>query len=308
LYVHDFKGNDRRFASYFLRQLNFGSQNAAGAVPGVNRNHLHAMDVRLPPVSTQRKIADLLSAYDDLIENCERRIRVLDEMTRALYREWFVNFRYPGHEKVPLVDSAFGRIPKGWSAASIRHATAFLSRGIAPAYHEDGPSIVINQKCVRDSRLHLGPARRQSRSIPNDRRVRPGDVLINSTGVGTLGRVAQVLEDQGACTVDTHVTIARPASDVDSDYFGVSLLGLQKTFERKAVGATGQTELNRSAIAETPFLMPTQVQQYAFGHNVRPMRTETLILQQHATTLRQTRDLLLPRLLSGQLSVEDAAA
>ncbi|MBP8788092.1 MAG: restriction endonuclease subunit S [Azonexus sp.] len=98
LYVQDFKGNDPRFISYFLGTLNLGSQNAAGAVPGVNRNHLHAMDVRVPPLPVQQRIAGILSAYDELIENSHRRIRILEAMARALYREWFVHFRFPGHD------------------------------------------------------------------------------------------------------------------------------------------------------------------------------------------------------------------
>ncbi|MEO8008451.1 MAG: restriction endonuclease subunit S [Betaproteobacteria bacterium] len=114
LYVQDFKGNDRRFISYFLRQLNFGTRNAAGAVPGVNRNHLHAIDVRITPLPVQRTIAGILSVYDELIESNQRRIRVLEEMARALYREWFVEFRFPSHEKVQRVATSLGDIPQGW--------------------------------------------------------------------------------------------------------------------------------------------------------------------------------------------------
>ena len=105
LYVQDFKGNDPKFVSYFLRQLNFGTRNAAGAVPGVNRNHLHAIDVRIPPLEVQRRIAGILSAYDELIENNQRRIRILEEMARALYREWFIDFRFPGLKKLLRLSS-----------------------------------------------------------------------------------------------------------------------------------------------------------------------------------------------------------
>ena len=112
LYVQDFKGNDRRFISYFLRRLDFETQNAAGAVPGVNRNHLHAMDIRVPPLPVQQRIAGILSAYDELMENSQRRIRILEAMARALYREWFVHFRFPGHENHPRVASPSATSPK----------------------------------------------------------------------------------------------------------------------------------------------------------------------------------------------------
>jgi type I restriction enzyme S subunit len=262
--------------------------------------------VRSPPLPTQRRIAGILSAYDDLVANCERRIRVLDEMARALYREWFMHFRYPGHEKVPLVDSALGRIPKGWRVATLSSVTSFLSRGISPSYDDEGTSTVINQKCVRDQRLDMSPARRQSKPFPEERRVRAGDILVNSTGVGTLGRVAQVLEDLGTCTADTHVTIIRADDATDSAFLGAALLALQPTFERKGVGATGQTELSRTAIGEVAIALPPTERQRAFAEVARPIRSESLNLQKQASNLRRTRDLLLPRLLSGQLSVEDA--
>ncbi len=101
LYVQDFKGNDPLFISYFLRTLHFSGQNVAGAVPGVNRNYLHLLPVRIPPLPIQRRIADILSAYDDLIENNTRRIRILEGMAQAIYQEWFGN-----------VDKE--SLPKGW--------------------------------------------------------------------------------------------------------------------------------------------------------------------------------------------------
>jgi type I restriction enzyme S subunit len=163
----------------------------------------------------QRRIAGILSAYDGLIENNQRRIRILEEMARAIYREWFVLFRFPGHQKTELVTSPIGNIPQGWEVKKLGELTSFLSRGISPSYAEDGDSIVMNQKCIRDQRLTLDPARKQIKPIPADKRIRFGDVLINSTGVGTLGRVAQVYEKLVDCTVDTHVTIARPHTDTD---------------------------------------------------------------------------------------------
>jgi type I restriction enzyme S subunit len=307
-FVADPQRADVRFVKYSLDILRAQMQGISRGTTqdNLSLDKLLSFSLKVPPLREQRRIAGILSAYDDLIENCERRIRVLDKMARALYREWFVNFRYPGHERVPLVESRVGNIPKGWWVGSIGGAASFLSRGISPVYADDGPSIVINQRCIRDSRLDLGPARRQSRSVPDEKRVRVGDVLINSTGVGTLGRAAQVLEDLGACTVDTHVTIVRHSRSTDPAFFGLALLGLQEEFERKAIGATGQTELGRAAIGTTPLVVPTEECQRAFGQLVSPMRANTLLLQKRIHNLRKTRDLLLPRLLSGQLSVGSA--
>jgi type I restriction enzyme, S subunit len=244
-----------------------------------------------PPLAVQRRIADILSAYDDLIENSQRRIRILESMARALYREWFVHFRFPGHEKVPRVPSPLGEIPKGWEVKKVSELTAFLNRGLSPTYDESGDSIVINQKCIRDQRLNLGPARKQSKTIPADKLVRFGDVLINSTGVGTLGRVAQVYEQLEACTVDTHVTIARPLSDTDLDYFGCALLAQQETFERLGVGATGQTELSRAAIGNVELALPTADVQQHFGggpHGVRPQISDCSLMHDGTVVRKAT--------------------
>jgi type I restriction enzyme S subunit len=231
-------------------------------------------------------------------------------MARSLYREWFLNFRFPGHEKVPLVDSSLGPIPKGWEAGRLETLTWFLSRGLSPDYDDEGESLVINQKCIRDQRLNLEPARRQRKPIPKEKQIRFGDILINSTGVGTLGRVAQVYDNFEHCTVDTHVTIVRSNDTVDVDFFGLALLNEQQTFERSGVGATGQTELSRTAIGQVQLVVPPRTLQSCFGTLVRPMRSAISTTLKQIENLRRTRDLLLPRLLSGQVKLSriEAAA
>lgn len=261
--------------------------------------------VRVPPLPVQRRIASILSAYDKLIENNHRRIKILEEMARSLYREWFVLFRFPGHDKVKMVPSPLGPIPQGWEVKKLGDLTAVSSRGISPTYDDEGgDSKVINQKCIRGQRLSLEPARRQSKPIPRDKRIRFGDVLINSTGVGTLGRVAQVYEDLDQCTVDTHVTIVRPKADADVDFFGCTLLLKEDDFERLGIGATGQTELSRAAIGEVKIPAPPDSLQKRFGTLAHPMRTAVNTLSKQTENLRRTRDLLLPRLLSGQVDIE----
>src|SRR5215472_7808938 len=110
---------DPRFLYYLLRNQDFktyiiGTAQGAASQAAITLESIRAYEFDLPPLRTQRQIAGILSAYDDLIENNQRRIKILEEMARSLYREWFVNFRFPGHEKVPLVDSPLGPIPKGW--------------------------------------------------------------------------------------------------------------------------------------------------------------------------------------------------
>ena len=144
LYVQDFKGNDERFIAYLLESLDLGSLVSSAAVPGINRNHLHPLRVRVPDRSRQASIAAALGACDDLIENNRRRIEMLEEMSRLSYREWFVHFRYPGHEDVELVDSDLGAVPKGWNVRSFSDVAEFVN-GFAfkpDHWHDDGLPIV----------------------------------------------------------------------------------------------------------------------------------------------------------------------
>lgn len=275
----------------------------AAGVPHINLDILRNFEVPLPPLPIQQRIAGILSAYDELIENSQRRIKILESMARALYREWFVHFRFPGFENHPRVASPLGEIPQGWEVKKLGDISSYINRGITPRYDEEGDSVVINQKCVRDQRLSLEPARKQSKTIPSEKRLCFGDVLINSTGVGTLGRVAQVYETLENCTVDTHVTIARAESDTDLDFYGCSLLNLQETFERLGVGATGQTELSRAAIADIELVIPPTDLQRQFGETARGMRSAAMTYAKQIQNLRRTRDLLLPRLLSGQVGL-----
>ena len=115
LWTKDFKGNLPRYVYYFLQTLDLKNFNSGAGVPTLNRNHLDTLEIQVHNYQDQEKIAAILSAYDDLIENNTRRIKILEEMAQALYREWFVEFRFPGHEDVEMVDDGCGRmILEGW--------------------------------------------------------------------------------------------------------------------------------------------------------------------------------------------------
>lgn len=290
------------FRTRLIRQA-LTAQGGGTNINNLNQDILNALEVPLPSLPVQQRIAGILSAYDELIENSQRRIKILEAMARALYREWFIHFRFPGHENHPRVASPLGEIPQGWGVKKLGDISSYINRGITPRYDEEGESVVINQKCVRDQRLNLEPARRQSKAIPGEKQVCFGDVLINSTGVGTLGRVAQVYENLENCTVDTHVTIARAAHNTDLDFYGCCLLSHQEAFERLGIGATGQTELGRAAISDIDLVLPPTDLQCQFGKAAKGMRSAAETYGKQIQNLRRTRDLLLPRLLSGQVDL-----
>jgi len=299
LYVVDFKGNDPKFSAYFLKHALKDYQSDKAAVPGVDRNVLHELKVQAPNVTTQLRIASTLSTYDDLIENNRRRMALLEESARLLYREWFVRLRFPGHEHTRIIDG----VPEGWERRTLNKLTSFLKRGITPTYDDEAEGLVINQKCIRDGRINLDLARRQSKEVPPERLVQLGDVLVNSTGEGTLGRVAQLKTLITNCTVDTHVTIVRPKDGVARHYFGLAVMEWEPRFSTMGKGATNQTELSPATIGETEIVMPSHILLEQFELFAEPLYEQVTNLVNQNQKLRAARDLLLPRLMSGEIVV-----
>ena len=272
---------------------------SSSGVPHINLSTLKAFEVPLPPPTIQKSIVDIAEKYDALIENNRRRIHLLEDAARLFYREWFVHFRFPGHEHTKIIDG----VPDGWQRTPFGNAVEFLSRGITPTYDDEATGIVINQKCIRNGRLDLSLARRQSRAVPEPKLVRRGDVLINSTGEGTLGRVAQVGQEIAACTVDSHVTIARPKPGVGPYYFGMSLKLLEGYISGLGRGATNQTELSRNSIAELKLIQPSREFLKEYEERACTIETEISVLSAQNEKLGTARDLLLPKMMSGEVEV-----
>lgn len=302
--IPDVSRFDSLFVYYLLRQnLHLVKGADTGASSGrenVSKSNFSGLEVMAPADKDQQaRIAGILGGYDDLIENNSRRIALLEESARLLYREWFVHLRFPGHETTNVRDG----LPLGWSQRTIADLTSLLNRGISPAYNDDAIGLVINQKCIRNGLLNLKPARRQSKEVNPERFLQVGDVLINSTGAGTLGRVAVVRGEVPNCTVDTHVTIARPATQELRAFMAIALLELESTFAAMGVGATNQLELARADIGAMQLTVPSVPLQQAFHELVWPLLIQSDTLSKSNERLAEARDALLPKLMSGEIAV-----
>jgi type I restriction enzyme S subunit len=165
----------------------------------------------------------------------------------------------------------------------------------------------LNQKCVRDHRVDFSKSRRHDavKKPINDRALQLHDVLVNSTGMGTLGRVAQVFHLPEVAIVDSHVTIVRPAADTDPFFLGINLTGREAEIEELGEGSTGQTELSRTRLGELKIITPPFDLQKAFGAAVGPLLMRIAENETQSRTLATLRDTLLPKLLSGELSVAE---
>lgn len=286
------------FYSLFQRNLQKISQGAAQ--DNLNLEKLLMYPIPCPSLNVQNRIVGVLGTIDDLLVCNSDLIDRHKLMVEKLYHEWFINFKFPNHEQVKFVDG----IPEGWELKSVSELTQLISRGITPKYNdESGKSVVINQKCIRENKLNLELARRQDKEISDSKLVQKGDVLINSTGAGTLGRVTQVHEDLPDTTVDTHVTIVRPLQAISSAWFGAAISNLESYIETLGEGATNQLELKREVISRIDLVCPAMDIQNQFQKIVEPMQQQILNLMKQNTHLLKLKETLLPRLMSGELDV-----
>lgn len=299
LWSKDLRGNNPLFVYFYLQTIDFKRFDVGNSNPTLNRNHIHDLPILIPPVDVQGRIAETLGAYRNSIENNRRRMALLEEAALQLYREWFVRLRFPGREHTRIVNG----VPIGWERRPISDLTVLLKRGITPIYDDDAEGLVLNQKCVRNGRLDVAFARRQSREFKPDLQVKVGDVLVNSTGEGTLGRVAQVLASRPNCTVDTHVTIVRGKPDVELHYFGLAVRDWEPRFATMGRGATNQTELSPSQIGRAELLLAPRQLRQQFEEFATPIFRQIVTLTEQDNNLKSARDLLLPRLMKGEIVV-----
>lgn len=208
-----------------------------------------------------------------------------------------------------MQESELGEIPKGWAVSALGSVTNYLSRGISPKYLENGGVLVLNQKCIRDFRVDESKGRRHD---PTQRRIdgralELGDVLVNSTGVGTLGRVAQMLCLSEPTIVDSHVTVVRASHQLNASYLGQYIIWKHPDIEAMGDGSTGQTELSRAKLSELPVLTPRENVLKAFDNLISPLNNEISANDRESLKLAELRNTLLPKLLSGELSVSDVS-
>ncbi len=273
---------DKRFLYYLFNSYSVRSQIKATATGSTVRHtapsRIYAVEVDVPPLPTQRKIAAILSAYDALIENNTRRIAILEELAQLLYREWFVRFRFPGHEDVEMVESALGPIPAGWAVVKLGDVIELAYgkglrkkdrvQGSCPVYGSSGIIDYHNEPLVKD----------------------PGII------VGRKGNVGSVFwSDVGFYPIDTVFYVV---TDVNLLYVFYNLQA--QNFLSTDTAVPG---LNRNQAYLLPFLLPKKAMMQKFEHFVEPIFDQMHNLTERNALLCTTRDLLLPRLISGEVDV-----
>ena len=299
---------DTKFVKYYIDFIKLQMQSISRGTTqdNLSLDKLLTFEFLTPSLPIQRKIASVLSTYDDLIENNTRRIKILEEMAQAIYREWFVNFRFPGHEKVRMVDSELGQIPERWEVKPVAHfgqvVTGKTPSKKVPEYYGEympfikTPDMHSNIFCTHTSEYlsQSGVESQKTKTLPTN--------SICVSCIGTVG-VVSITSQPSQTNQQINSLVLRNQPEREFLYF--SLLGLRDIIMR--YGATGATmaNLSKGKFESLQIVCPTKEVTASFHEAVLPHFEMVRVLQLKNTNLHQTRDLLLPKLISGEVSVED---
>ena len=315
LWVKDFHGNDPQFAAYLLRTVDFRSCSDKSSVPGVNRNDLHRIRVLVPPLAEQKAIAAVLGALDDKIELNRRMNATLEAMARALFQSWFVDFdpvrakldgrQPPGLDPATaalfpehLEDSPRGHIPKGWKVGTVVDSFN-LTMGQSPpgdTYNEEGNGLPFYQ-----GRTDFGfrfPTRRIYCTAPT-RYAKPGDTLVSVRA--PVGDINMANEE---CCVGRGVAAVRHKSGATSFTY-YSMANLYPDFARFEAEGTVFGSINKDSFEGLGIVIPPAEIVAAYEAQAGSLDEQIRILESQSHTLATLRDTLLPKLLSGKLSVAE---
>jgi type I restriction enzyme S subunit len=303
-FVPDTEKADVRFIKYYVDTIKLQMQNMSRGTTQDNLSvdKLLSFDFCVPPLLVQRRIAGILSDYDELIENNQRRIRILEDMARSLYREWFVNFRYPGNESVPFVESPFGKIPQGWEVNRLGELFDFVGGAQPPKnehiYEERTGYVRFIQNRDYGKANHLTFVKESKKNKLCERL----DIMVDKYGEAGKTRFG----------LDGAYNVALAKIQPRQHFYREWLRGYlsQEDFGRYLVAASQaatRASLNSSHF-NVDVAVPTKQLMEAFQNIVEPMLKQTLTHKDSIENLRCTRDLLLPRMLSGQVPLSGAAS
>lgn len=293
-------------------------------VPHISGKQILDFEFELPPLPTQQRITSILSAYDELIENSQHRIKILESLARTLYREWFVHFRFPGSESYSHVASAMGEIPQGWEIKKLEflienHIGGGWGKDIADDDHTQ-PAWVIRGTDIpaaRSSQVTGVPHRFHTVSNLRSRKLAVGDILFEVSG-GSKGQPVGrtlIITKELLSTLEGDVICAsfckrvRPkADDYGSELLYLSFLEGYESgeIEQYQVQSTGISNFKWTEyIANIERVIPPAQLRSQFRSIVAPLFSQIATIGLSIQNLRRTRDLLLPRLLSGQIDVNN---
>jgi type I restriction enzyme S subunit len=296
-------GVDNKYLYYFMKteyiqQLMVSSMTGATGRQRVNNDIFADLEISLPDISVQRRIASILSAYDDLIENNRRQIKLLEEAAQRLYREWFVELRFPGHESVKVVDG----VPEGWMKGTVDNIVKLLSGYPfkSSEYVSSGKYRLITIKNVKDGEFspdNVDYIDQLPDKVPSHCILTEGDILLSLTG--NIGRVCIVngynyLLNQRVAKLQT----LHPA-------YAYCMFRSKEMLNKMTALSNGVAQQNLSPIRaeKIRILIPSSNLLFQFKNIVEPIISQIILLNNQITFACEARDRLLPELMDGEMEV-----
>lgn len=296
-------GVDNKYLYYFMKteyiqQLMVSSMTGATGRQRVNNDIFADLEISLPDISVQRRIASILSAYEDLIENNRRQIKLLEEAAQRLYREWFVELRFPGHESVKVVDG----VPEGWMKGTVDNIVKLLSGYPfkSSEYVSSGKYRLITIKNVKDGEFspdNVDYIDQLPDKVPSHCILTEGDILLSLTG--NIGRVCIVngynyLLNQRVAKLQT----LHPA-------YAYCMFRSKEMLNKMTALSNGVAQQNLSPIRaeKIRILIPSSNLLFQFKNIVEPIISQIILLNNQITFACEARDRLLPELMDGEMEV-----
>lgn len=299
------------FSSYYGKKL-IQTLAIQVAASGIRSSELAKLKVPYPSKSIQDNIAVIFASIDSLIEKNSRRVEILEAMAQLLYREWFVEFRFPGYEKHMFVDSELGKIPEGWRAGTLRDVLKTLESGSRPSGGIDEKETEIvsvgAENIIGLGQYNYGADKFVSTEFFNAMRkghIKSRDVLLYKDGA-QIGRKSMFRDNfpHKQCCVNEHVFILRSNDLISQNYlyFWLDLPNVTEMIVNSNSNAA-QPGINQQDVNRLPILVPAKPVVEAFEEVVEPMMKLLFNLAKINIALTKTRDLLLPKLMSGEIDV-----
>ena len=244
---------------------------------------LCATCIPVPPITEQTRIVSQFATLEKRISLCKARISLLERMASALYRKTFVE----GIDR--------NNLPAGWRIGTLGEVANLIVAGTIPIYDDSSNKLVLGQKCIHDHRVDLIPARRHTPKA-SCLYLQAGDILINSTGDGTLGRVAQYWGIDKELAFDSNMTLLRPLNEDEAYYLGQLLVSLEEYFVRISQGSTNQTRLYCSMVRATEVILPSDAKVWEYAIQMRPIQKSINNKYLQLSCLERTKKLLLTQI------------
>lgn len=305
LYSKDFRGNNPKYIYYFLQTMHLEQYNAGAGVPTLNQNHLQQLKIVVHDIDEQKKVSDILSAYDNLIENNNKRIRILEQMAENLYKEWFVRFRFPGYEDEHFIED----IPSSWSYVQLGDIASF-DRGISYSSDEincdDGINLINLKNIQSYGGFRRDGTKQYNGKYKDSQIVAAGDLILGVTDMTqdrrTVGSVALIPQISGMSVISADlVKINLKLSNVF--FYCMCRYGFYSKYFSQFANGANVLHLKPNVLLNKKILLPTAELIEAFVEKVQPMIDIMDDLNRQNDLLTKQRDMLLPRLMSGKLKV-----